>query len=138
MKHTLVVLVWLFSSPVLSGTEFIDIGSRRELFVDDYLVDSLKGARCVMHHPTPREIVLTHDAPWEGSGCGYHSVFRDGDLYRRRNLAREPHPRPRERALVHTPLSDGPHPDRGTPDPERGAGAPLDSFLRRREWIWLS
>ncbi len=35
-----------------------------------------------LHHPTPREIVLRHDSPWEGTGCGYHSVFQDGDKYR--------------------------------------------------------
>jgi len=63
--------------------EPIDIGSRRELFVGGFLVDRLSGeAELVMHHPEPREISLVHDAPWEGSGCGYHSVFQDGDLYR--------------------------------------------------------
>lgn len=30
----------------------------------------------------PREIVLSHDAPWEGAGSGYHRVFQDGDRYR--------------------------------------------------------
>ncbi len=35
-----------------------------------------------MHHPQPQELAIEHDAPWEGSGCGYHSVFRDGDRYR--------------------------------------------------------
>lgn len=25
---------------------------------------------------------MNHDSPWEGSGSGYHTVFRDGDLYR--------------------------------------------------------
>ncbi|HRX79876.1 MAG TPA: hypothetical protein P5307_12485, partial [Pirellulaceae bacterium] len=25
---------------------------------------------------------ILHDAPWEGSGSGYHTVFKDGDLYR--------------------------------------------------------
>jgi hypothetical protein len=61
----------------------IAIGSRRELFVDDYLVGELKGgADLRLHHPQPREIVLLHDAPWEGSGSGYHSIFRDGALYR--------------------------------------------------------
>jgi hypothetical protein len=61
----------------------IDIGSRRELFIDRVLVDRLVGkADLRLHHPTPREIVLVHDAPWEGSGSGYHSVFRDGSLYR--------------------------------------------------------
>ena len=60
----------------------IRIDSRRELFVDDYLIQSLDGARRAMHHPMPQEVALTHDAPWEGTGSGYHSVFRDGDLYR--------------------------------------------------------
>lgn len=61
----------------------IDVGSRRELFVDDYLVDRLEGkASLQLHHPEAKEIVLVHDAPWEGSGSGYHSVFQDGDKYR--------------------------------------------------------
>lgn len=61
----------------------VDIGTRRELFVDDALVESLSGAaRLELHRPVPREIVLEHDAPWEGTGSGYHSVFRDGDIYR--------------------------------------------------------
>ncbi len=61
----------------------IDIGTRRELFVDDFLIERLEGeAEQRLHHPVPREIALVHDAPWEGTGSGYHSVFRDGDLYR--------------------------------------------------------
>ena len=61
----------------------LDIGSRRELFVDDLLVDQLTGkAELRLHHPVPQEIALVHDAPWEGSGSGYHSIFQDGDLYR--------------------------------------------------------
>ncbi|HEY6170507.1 MAG TPA: hypothetical protein VI454_20910 [Verrucomicrobiae bacterium] len=61
----------------------IDIGTRRELFVDDLLIERLAGkAELRLHHPEPREIALTHDAPWEGSGSGYHSVFQDGKLYR--------------------------------------------------------
>ena len=61
----------------------INIGSRRELFVDDFLIGKLAGkAELRLHHPEPREIALVHDAPWEGSGSGYHSVFQDGKLYR--------------------------------------------------------
>jgi hypothetical protein len=60
-----------------------DIGSRRELFIDDALIDRVEGgATRRMHHPQPREIVIRHNAPWEGNGCGYHSLFQDGDLYR--------------------------------------------------------
>ncbi len=59
------------------------IGSRRELFVDDALIERLSGgAELRLHHPEPREVALVHDAPWEGSGSGYHSVFKDGDRYR--------------------------------------------------------
>ncbi len=61
----------------------IDIGSRRELFIDDFLIDQLTGqAELQMNRPTPREVAIVHDAPWEGSGSGYHTVFQDGDLYR--------------------------------------------------------
>jgi hypothetical protein len=67
----------------LAAAEAIDIGSRRELFVDDFMIGKLSGkAEQRLHHPQAREIVMVHDAPWEGSGSGYHSVFRDGDLYR--------------------------------------------------------
>lgn len=66
-----------------SDTAAIAIGSRRELFVDDFLIERFAGrAELRLHHPEPREVVLVHDAPWEGSGSGYHSVFQDGDRYR--------------------------------------------------------
>ena len=61
----------------------VDIGARRELFVDDHLIERITGGAALrLHHPEPREIVLVHDAPWEGSGSGYHSIFQDGHLYR--------------------------------------------------------
>ena len=44
--------------------ESIDIGSRREVFVDDYLIDRIEKARRVLHHPTPREISLVRNKPW--------------------------------------------------------------------------
>ncbi len=63
--------------------EPVEIGSRRELFIDGFLIESLHGgAEQRLHHPVPQEIALVHNAPWEGTGSGYHSVFRDGDLYR--------------------------------------------------------
>jgi hypothetical protein len=59
------------------------IGDRRELFVDSALIGRVTGeARLRLHHPRAQEIALHHDEPWEGTGCGYHSVFQDGDLYR--------------------------------------------------------
>lgn len=60
----------------------IDIGSRRELFVDEHLIEKLDGARLVLHHPTTRHDTVDHDLPWEGNIPGYHTVFQDGDIYR--------------------------------------------------------
>lgn len=61
----------------------INIGSRLELFTDDYLIDRYREkAELRLHHPEPKEIAIIHNSPWEGNGCGYHSIFKDGDLYR--------------------------------------------------------
>jgi len=75
---------WGASSIAWSADEVraIDIGSRRELLIDNFLVQRLQGAELRLHHPIPQGLALVHDAKWEGTGSGYHSVFRDGDLYR--------------------------------------------------------
>lgn len=61
----------------------VDIGSRLELFVDEFLIEEWKGgAELRLHEPVPREIVLTHDELWEGNASCNHTVFQDGDRYR--------------------------------------------------------
>ncbi len=60
----------------------INLANRRELFVDHFLIDSLDGAEQRLHRPTPKEVAIIHDQPWEGNTSYYHTVFRDGDLYR--------------------------------------------------------
>lgn len=77
-------LVLAFTIPAMAAdpAEVVDIGSRRELFVDRYLIEELDNVRLQMHRPQPREVAIVHDAPWEGTGSGYHSVFKDGDKYR--------------------------------------------------------
>ncbi len=60
----------------------IDIGSRLELFVDDYLVDTLAGATLTLHRPSPQNALLRFDRPWEGNSCNYFSVFKDAGTYR--------------------------------------------------------
>lgn len=59
------------------------IGSRLELFADDYVIDRLEGeASLHLHRPAPQEVVLVTDKPWEGNTSAYYTIFRDGDLYR--------------------------------------------------------
>lgn len=61
----------------------IPIGHRLELFVDEYLIEKMiGGAGLRLHHPTPREVALVTDKPWEGNMCGYVTVFRDDEAYR--------------------------------------------------------
>ena len=61
----------------------INIGSRLELFVDDYLVDRFEAdATFHLHKPSGKEVVLTSDKPWEDPTMGYFAVFLDGDTYR--------------------------------------------------------
>ena len=60
----------------------IELGSRRELFVDDYLIERLRGVELRLQKPVPRNVAINHDAPWEGNTSGYHTVFQDGNLFR--------------------------------------------------------
>jgi hypothetical protein len=59
----------------------LDIGSRLELFVDDLLIDRLKGAALKLHEPQPAEVVLRFDAPWEGAFSGYATVLWDSNRF---------------------------------------------------------
>lgn len=60
----------------------IAIGSKRELFVDDYLIENMNGVSLKLHHPVEREVVITCDKPWEGACSAYFTVMKDGDTYR--------------------------------------------------------
>jgi hypothetical protein len=77
------VVVALSAVPLVRAAEPIEIGSRLEPFVDDFLVDAMAGgARLQLHKPQAQEVVLVTDKPWEGNTCAYYTIFQDGDLYR--------------------------------------------------------
>ena len=81
------VAVWLLlafavATPVADAGDVVNIGSRLELLVDDYLVDNLRGAELRLHKPTPREVAIVNDSPPEGNQCAYYTVFQDDDRYR--------------------------------------------------------
>jgi hypothetical protein len=68
----------LLTAGTLLASEPIDVGSRRELMIDDALTDQISGqASLQLQHPEKRNIALIHDSPWEGTTAGYHTVFRD-------------------------------------------------------------
>lgn len=62
--------------------EAINLGSRRELFVDSFLLASKTNVQFVLHEPRDEGSVLPFDAPWEGQFSAYCTVIKDGDRYR--------------------------------------------------------
>ncbi len=87
MKTRFPVFVCWIATTVLtcagSAAEPVDLGSRRELFVDEALLESWGGtARLMLHHPESREVALRFNEAWEGNASGYVTVIPDGDLFR--------------------------------------------------------
>lgn len=65
---------------ILAQEAPVEVGARRELFVDRALVAAVDGgAGLRLQRPEPREVVLVTDAPWEGNTCAYYTVFADED-----------------------------------------------------------
>ena len=58
------------------------IGGRRELLVDEYLLESMRGAELRLATPVEKEIVLRLDRPHEGPFSAYFTVLHDEGLYR--------------------------------------------------------
>ena len=82
MKLT-AILPFLFLTSLLAADEPIGIGSRRELMIDEFLIDSMSDSlRLHLHRPVRRNVALVTDAPWEGNACTYSSLFHDGEKFR--------------------------------------------------------
>jgi hypothetical protein len=64
------------------GMDSINIGSQRELFVNDFLIERMDELDLLLHHPVAREVAIVFDAPWEGNTSAYVTVFEDGDRFR--------------------------------------------------------
>lgn len=60
----------------------LEFSPRRELFVDDYLIDSMNGVRLQLQNPVYAGPAFTLDKPWEGSFCGYFSILPMDGGYR--------------------------------------------------------
>ncbi len=58
-----------------------DIGSRLELFVDDWLIETMSNTSLKMHEPVRKEIVFNFDAPWEGGLSAYVTIMKDQDRF---------------------------------------------------------
>ena len=69
--------------PRAGDGEALDLGSRRELFLDRLLIERLDGgAALTLERPRDEGIALRFDRPWEGAFCAYATVLRDGPVFR--------------------------------------------------------
>ena len=68
-RMTFIWLVFLAFAPcsfVLSEeSECIDLGNRRELFIDDYLVSKMTNVELITHRPERKNLAMIFDKPWE-------------------------------------------------------------------------
>ena len=85
-RMTFIWLVFLAFAPcsfVLSEeSECIDLGNRRELFIDDYLVSKMTNVELITHRPERKNLAMIFDKPWEGDSQGYFAALYDGSIYR--------------------------------------------------------
>jgi hypothetical protein len=71
-----------FALVAACSAQVVEIGSRRELFVDRFLIEDLEGTSLELQKPVDRGTVLKYDQPWEGAFSNYTTVIQDGDRYR--------------------------------------------------------
>lgn len=60
----------------------VNLGSRLELFVDSFLIESMQNCRLVMHKPVDEGPVIFFNKSWEGVFSGYTTIIKDTSLYR--------------------------------------------------------
>ncbi|WP_221031954.1 hypothetical protein [Actomonas aquatica] len=74
------LIVATVTAPAVAET-WPDIGSRRELFVDRALVESMDGVRMELARPRDEGPVLIFEDPWD-QAVVYTTVIKDGGVYR--------------------------------------------------------
>src|SRR5687767_11444913 len=58
------------------------LGTRRELMVDRWLLAEMRGADLRLHPPRSAGVVLAMDRPWEGRYSTYATIISEGDRHR--------------------------------------------------------
>ncbi|MBS1829185.1 MAG: hypothetical protein JST93_28040 [Acidobacteria bacterium] len=69
-------------APSAHGAGALVLGTRRELFVDRYLIERLSGATLRLAAPRREDPAMVLDRAWEGQFSNYVTVIRDGGEYR--------------------------------------------------------
>lgn len=62
--------------------DVISLSNRREIFVDDFLINELTNVKIIKHTPVDEGIVLYFDKPWEGKFSGYVTIIKTDNQFR--------------------------------------------------------
>src|SRR5476649_1217515 len=69
-------------TPCVGAADTINLGSQRELFVDNFLIATKTNVQLTLHEPRDEGPAFSFDAPWEGRFCAYVTLIHDGDHFR--------------------------------------------------------
>ncbi len=81
-KPVLKACIFLLAGTVAWSQKQVSLGDKREIFVDNYLLQEKRNIEIKMHSPRYEGPVLTLDHPWEGDFSLYTTILKDGSLYR--------------------------------------------------------
>ncbi|GAA5221868.1 glycoside hydrolase family protein [Membranihabitans marinus] len=82
MKNSFLLFIQLCFTLSVFGQGKLEINDDRQLFVDDYMVQSMDNVSMVMHHPTSEGPVLYFDKEWEGNFSAYCTIIKDGPIFK--------------------------------------------------------
>ena len=66
----------------MDGRSPEDIGTDRQLFVDNFWISEARGVTRTMHHPERKEVAIAGEHPWEQRAIGCAGFMHDGDRFR--------------------------------------------------------
>lgn len=85
INYLLIILMCGYTyprDPNILENVVLDLGNKRELFVDYHLIDNLGNLRLELHSPKDEGPVMYYDGPSDIFSPAYVTILKDNDIYR--------------------------------------------------------
>lgn len=82
LKSLFLFIVPMLFQGALFAQDPLQVNDNRQLFLDQYLIESLDNVELRLHHPVSEGPVLYFDKPWEGNFSAYCTIIKDGPVYK--------------------------------------------------------
>ncbi|MDB4746181.1 hypothetical protein OAG52_03220, partial [Verrucomicrobia bacterium] len=82
ISRSILASLFLLGLVNVKSESVLDLGDKRELFVDHYLIETLNGLSLQLKEPVDKGSVLRFDKPWEGRFSAYGTILKDQEVYR--------------------------------------------------------